>query len=193
MDVYSNEGERMELSQLIMFNLLLTFNNAFLTDVEPVNMTQLDAEYVEQMSCLIVNTYHETRGESFEAKVAVAQSVMNRVHDRNGEFKRYSTPCEVVRRTYIDDNGNPEINRCWYSWYCDGRPDDVELFIGEKINKAEKRAWEDSILASFYAYHELYPSLIGDATHYYNYQTANPNWAEHYEVVADVGAHRFLQ
>lgn len=183
----------MELSQLIMFNLLLTFNNAFLTDVESLHMYRLEPEYVEQMNCLIINTYHETRGESFEAKVAVAQSVMNRVDDNHGEFKRYTTPCEVVRRSFLDVNGNPVRNKCWYSWYCDGRPDSVNLYHGEVINKAEKQAWEDSILASFYAHHNLYPSLIGDATHYYNHQTANPTWADHYDVVADVGAHRFLE
>lgn len=183
----------MDLSQIIMFNLLLAFNNAFLTDVEPLRVNSLDPEYVEQMECLIVNTYHETRGESFEAKVAVAQSVMNRVWDREGEFKRYNTPCEVVRRSYTDHNGVPLRNKCWYSWYCDGRPDVVQLHTGDRLNVLEKRAWEDSILASFYAYHDLYPSLIGDATHYYNYKTANPVWANHYSVVADFGEHRFLE
>lgn len=183
----------MNLAEAMFFNLITVFGQAFLTDVEPLPNYSPDVVYAQEMYCLAINTYHETRGEDFESKVAVAQAVMNRVDDEEGEFRRYGSPCEVVQRSHLDVNGNPIKNKCWYSWFCDGIPDHVRLYKDGTIDVLEKQAWKDSILASFYAFHNLYEPLVGKSTHYFNYKTANPSWAEHYQFVADVGQHRFLE
>lgn len=184
----------MNLAEAMFFNLITVFGQAFLTDVEPMPNYSPEPVYAQELYCLSINTYHETRGEDFESKVAVAQSVMNRVHDEEGEFRRYSNVCGIVKRSNIDSKGNPIKNECWYSWYCDGIPDTIQLHTKSgEVNVLEKNAWRESILASFYAYHDLYEPLVGEATHYYNYKIANPSWAEHYIMVGDVGEHRFLE
>lgn len=183
----------MELAEAIFMNLIVTFSQAFLTDVEPLTNFGPEIEYVQEMHCLALNTYHETRGEDFESKVAVAQSVMNRVHDEEGEFRRYGSTCSVIQRAHLDNNGEPIKHKCWYSWFCDGLPDHVRMYKDGVVDILEKQAWKDSILASFYAYHDLYEPLVGGSTHYYNFTTANPAWAEHYRFIADVGPHRFLK
>jgi hypothetical protein len=183
----------MNLAEAMFFSLITTFGQAFLTDVEPIPNYSPDPVYAQELYCLSINTYHETRGEDFESKVAVAQAVMNRVHDEEGEFRRYTNPCDIVKRANRDSKGNPIKNQCWYSWYCDGLPDTINLYIDGQVNVLEKEAWKQSILASFYAYHDLYEPLVGEATHYYNFKTASPSWAHHYNLVGDVGEHRFLE
>lgn len=183
----------MNLAEAMFFNLITTFGQAFLTDVEAMPNYSPEPVYAQELYCLSINTYHETRGEDFEGKVAVAQAVMNRVRDEAGEFRRYDDPCDIVKRSNRDENGNPIKNQCWYSWYCDGVPDTIYLYTDGEVNIMEKEAWKQSILASFYAYHNLYEPLVGDATHYYNYKTADPSWSDHYMHIGDVGDHRFLE
>lgn len=183
----------MTLTEALFFNFLTMFGQAFLTDVEPMVNYSPDPIYAQEMYCLSINTYHEARGETFDGKVAIAQSVMSRVNDEEGEFRNYDSPCEVVERSKRDYSGNPVRNACWYSWYCDGKPDHVRLYKDGVIDVLERQAWQDSVLASFYAYHDMYEPIALEATHYYNYTTVNPSWAEHYEVVVDVGDHRFLK
>lgn len=183
----------MELAEAIFFNLVMLFGQSMLTDVEPVVNYVPDTEYTQELYCLAINTYHETRGENFESKLAVAQSVMNRVKDIDGEFRRYHTPCSVVHRSHVDSNGLPVKNKCWYSWYCDGLPDHVRMYKNGKLDILEQQAWKQSILTAFYAYHDLHEPIIDDSTHYYNYNTANPRWAGEYEFVVDIGEHRFLR
>ena len=48
---------------------------------------------VEALVCLALNVYHEARDQPFIGQVAVAQVVMNRVHD--DRFP--NTVCEVVQ------------------------------------------------------------------------------------------------
>jgi len=184
----------MNFAEAIFFNVIMTFGQSYLTDVEPMVNYSPEPEYIQELYCLATNTYHETRGEGFDGKIAVAQSVMARVKDENGEFRNYTSPCQVIKRSYRDQNGNPIKNRCWYSWYCDGKPDVIAIYHEDgSINKLEKEAWKKSVIAAFYAYHDLYEPLVDNATHYYNYKTANPQWSEDYQVVVEIGDHRFLK
>lgn len=183
----------MELSEAIFFNLIMTFSGAFLADVEPLENHSPEPVYLQEMYCLALNTYHEARGEDFESKLAVAQAVMNRVNDRQGEFRRHNTVCGVIKRAHLDEKGRPMLHRCWYSWYCDGNSNHVRLYKAGKLDILEKKAWKESILTSFYAFHDLYRPLVDDSTHYFNFNTVNPSWADSYEFVTDVGPHRFMR
>lgn len=183
----------MGLAEAIFFNLLTVFGQTMLTDVVPMTNYVPEPEYAQELYCLAINTYHETRGEDFDSKLAVAQSVMNRVNDDSGEFRRYDTPCSVVHRSRVDENNEPILNKCWYSWYCDGLPDNVRIYKDGVVDVLEEDAWRESVLTAFYAYHGLYEPIIGDSTHYYNFNLVNPDWVSHYEFVADIGQHRFLR
>ena len=79
------------------------------------------------LDCLARNIYWEARSESFEGMVAVAQVTLNRV-------KHKSFPdsiCGVVyqgptRPSWKDGTVyHPVKHRCQFSWYCDGKPDDI--------------------------------------------------------------------
>ncbi len=68
----------------------------------------------EEIECLALAIYFEARGEPGDGQVAVAHVVMNRVYDA-----RYpKSVCGVVRQ-----GGYAILNRCQFSFHCDGRPD----------------------------------------------------------------------
>ena len=74
------------------------------------------ADATDALSCLAQAVYYEARGESPEARAAVAHVVLNRTD--SAEFP--DTPCEVV------------ADGCQFSFMCDGKP--------EEMAEAEDRA-----------------------------------------------------
>src|SRR5210317_1869058 len=78
----------------------------------------------DEINCLALNIYHESRGDSFAGQTAVSDVVMNRVSD---DFYP-DTVCEVVKQAVYIENwkGNvvPRRNMCQFSWYCDGSSDE---------------------------------------------------------------------
>ena len=80
----------------------------------------------EAIVCLALNTYHEAKNQSRIGQVAVAEVVMNRVKD-----KRYpNNVCDVVKQglTYKWKPSLPIKNKCQFSWYCDGKSDEIPLY-----------------------------------------------------------------
>lgn len=177
----------------ILVNLLMLFQS-MLYDVEYPRHQELKPDYVQDIYCLALNSYHEARGESFEAKVGIAQTVMNRVSDVTGEFRRHNDICGIVKRAHRNGDGSPIRHRCWYSWYCNGVSNRVQLHHPDgQINVLERRAWEESIQAAFFAYHYLYPDLTYGSTHYYNDHIADPHWSDYYETTVRLDNHIFLR
>ena len=144
--------------------------------------------------CLAVNAYHEARGESFDEKIATSQVVMNRV-----DSTRYPhTICEVITQGPIKESWKPRKdptldqheriyyparNRCQFSWYCDGRSDDVNNLDG----------WEDSVIAAYIVYMGFGEDKVNGATHYYAHEKTNPNWAGQMVVTAKMDGHTYLK
>ena len=90
--------------------------------------------FAEALVCLALNVYHEARDQPFIGQVAVAQVVMNRVHD-----DRYPDDvCEVVMQgpTYSWKPDFPVRHRCQFSWYCDGKSDKTP----------DQTAWEQALV-----------------------------------------------
>ena len=82
---------------------------------------------INEMHCLATNIYHEARGESNEGKFAVGNVTMNRV-----DSNRFpDSICEVVYQAEYRVNWKgdqvPRRHRCQFSWYCDGKSDDIRL------------------------------------------------------------------
>lgn len=177
----------------IMIQLL--FKIATLTgDVEPVDVNALvdDPEYQEIMWYMSLNSYFEAGGFSFEDKIAVSQSVIHRRDDTENEFRNYDDVISIITKASRDSSGNVKRYQCWYSWYCDGKPDNPRIYFGNgKKNVLEYEAWEESVIAAFMAYHDLYPDIVGGSTHYYNPKIADAYWRDHYELYGMVGSHRF--
>tara|TARA_E500000331_G_C16969827_1_gene588801 strand:- start:134 stop:700 length:567 start_codon:yes stop_codon:yes gene_type:complete len=157
----------------------------------------------KELYCLAANSYFESRGESFDGKIAVAQVVMNRV-----KSKHYpNTICEVVQQGPIRESwktrkitGLPEEeriyypikNRCQFSWYCDGASDIIPINrkSGE-VNTITTAMWRDCVFAAVLVSTNKVKSLVGPSTHYYAYKKVTPNWPSLSEYTV-VDNHRFM-
>ena len=113
-------------------------------------------------------------------RIAVAQVVMNRVED-----KRYpDTVCEVVKQGLTYKNGKVVIGRCMFSWYCDGRSDD--------INKTDPK-WRDSLrIASMVITDKITLDVTEGSTHYHA-TYVRPAWAKTKTKTVRINKHIFYR
>ena len=172
----------------------------FFVEAEPVEEVLESAEpEIEidtfQLNCLAQNIYHEARGESYRGKVAVANVTMNRVRSK----KFPGTICGVVKQAVYSrwwkehHNKNvPVRHMCQFSWYCDGKSDSVLLTDSNgTVIKANMDAWQDSLEIAKLALLGDLSDITAGATHYYNPDLANPDWAKHFVMVGQIGNHAF--
>ena len=164
-----------------MLLLLLLHNNNLNIDTTSVE--------TEQLYCLTMNIYHEARGEDFDGKLAVANVTKNRVNDT-----RYpNTFCEVVKQGVTNHLGEPKLNKCHFSWYCDGNSDKIILRKDKKWHEVNYNSFKDSSLAAMLVISNIVDDTTHGATHYYNSKLADPNWADLYTFVVDIGNHSFYR
>lgn len=136
----------------------------------------------EVLACMALNIYHEARNESTVGQIAVAQVVMNRVHD--DRFP--DDPCAVIYegKHYTAKSGKtyPIKDRCQFSWYCDGLPDEP------RNEKAYAIAYENAKTVIEGHYH----GLLDGATHYHaDYVT--PRWSYHHTRIVKIDTHIFYR
>jgi len=134
---------------------------------------------VEDIECLALNIYHESRSESRLSQFAVSQVVFNRI-----ESSRFpDNVCGVVKDgVYLGDH--PVRNRCQFSWHCDGRNDDP----------VDRMAWGNAMeLATWMlATREYLPQLVGGAL-WYHADYVDPRWSRVRERVLRVDSHIFYR
>ncbi len=121
---------------IVITLLILTIpdsSNLYFTPatVYAVPSANLEIERVEdtiskqELHCLVLNTYHEARGESEAGQIAVMQVVLNRLHSN----KFPDSICGIVTQgpTRVNYKGNtiPILDKCQFKWFCDGRKDDA--------------------------------------------------------------------
>lgn len=123
--------------------------------------------------CLSLNVYFEARDQSVAGQVAVAQVTMNRVSSPNFP----DDVCGVVYHAR-----KPGLNRCQFSWYCDGRSDRV-------INLA---AWDQAMLVASAVLAGSGHVEMTDVTHYHAIYVS-PWWVPEMKLVATIGDHIFYQ
>ena len=81
-----------------------------------------------QLTCLYQNIYHESRNQPIAGQLAVMYVTLNRVSD--SRFP--NTICGVVtqgphRLSWKKDGGLiPLKHQCHFSWYCDGKSDEIQ-------------------------------------------------------------------
>ena len=161
-----------------------------LTDPEPAKplpSRPTDAEEtarIQELECLALNVYHESRSDNFAGRIAVADVVLNRV-DSN-LFP--DTVCEVVNQSVMRTNwkGNevPVRGMCHFSWFCDGLSDEP----------MEEQAWEESEIVAEMALRGGWRGISEGATHYHaTYVT--PNWINDRGMVpvGRIGQHKFYR
>jgi len=123
-------------------------------------------------ACLALAVYHEARGESVEAQLAVAETVINRV--AHPDFP--ATVCEVVKQPSRRPVTRPAA--CQFSFWCDGRDD----------SPREQGAWETSQQIAAQA---LSGDALGHGAVYYHTKSVSPSWAKRLTMVGSVGSHVF--
>jgi spore germination cell wall hydrolase CwlJ-like protein len=152
----------------------------------PIEMTP------EEVKCLATNIYHEARGENRAGRIAVAHVTINRVWHHRYPDK----VCDVVydARYFVNWRGNrmPRRHQCQFSWYCDGKSDNVVLVDNQGTPiEPNVKAWQESLSIARGALEGIYPDNTGGATHYFNPDLADPHWQQVYDRVAVVGNHNF--
>ena len=123
----------------------------------------------------------EARGEPFIGRVAVASVVMNRVAD-----ERFPNEiCEVVYQgpTYKTRPDVPVRHRCQFSFYCDGKSDE--------INFDTKPAQEALQVALMIADGMVFDVTEGST--FYHAVYVNPAWAKTKTRVVQIQNHIFYR
>lgn len=136
--------------------------------------------FAEALVCLALNVYHEARDQPFIGQVAVAQVVMNRVHD-----DRYPDDvCDVVMQgpTYSWKPDFPVRHRCQFSWYCDGKSDKTP----------DQTAWEQALVIAQGVHTGNLDDFVEGATHYHATYVL-PEWAETKYKTVQIGDHVFYR
>ena len=164
------------------------FGMLILTYCTPVNA---QTHKQEETTCLAKNMYWEARNQSVEGMIAVAYVTMNRVYD--DRFP--NTVCQVVyqgqhSKWFLETHNkwHPLRDRCQFSWYCDGKADDVPsidhvLYDSIKVIAAKIVYGYNSIL--------MYDFTRG-ATHYHA-DYVLPEWASRKTHTVTIGKHIFYR
>ena len=149
-------------------------------------VTSVRAEFYDnkQLLCIAQNIYWEARNQPFRGMVAVGQVTMNRVKD-----KRFpDTPCEVVEQGPTKPSWKdpsiyyPVRHRCQFSWYCDGKSDDIP--------KVDEELWEYVRAMSTKIATGYWADITHGATHYHA-DYVMPGWAKSKHKTAKIGNHIF--
>ena len=201
-------------SQAVTAEKLTSFDHAaeLTSQAKQILFQQLNEQRAENythpaITCLAENIYFEARGESFTAKIAVANVTRNRVKDSRWP----STYCAVVQEGPVRESWKtksdkslaesdrvyyPKKHRCQFSWYCDGAKDIIcanKELTGETI-EGNARAWRESVriaIATLGQGDYFIKDNTGGATHYYNHNLVDPHWAGSFETTAVIGNHTF--
>ena len=133
----------------------------------------------EELGCLALNIYFESRGEEPDGQFAVADVVMHRVN----HFKYPNTVCGVVKKGVYPSwsKDMPLKYKCHFTWYCDRKPDDP--VDGEAFATA-------MYVATTVLNDPKYIPVISYGL-YYHAEYVNPEWAEGRVVIASLGKHLF--
>ena len=132
------------------------------------------------LMCMAFNIYHEANNQSMLGQIAVGQVVMNRVESTSFP----NTVCEVVKQGQTYKNGKMVLHKCQFSWYCDGKKDDVN-----KRSKAWSRALD---YASIVISGRVEIDLTQGSLWYHAYYV-KPTWARQKERVTRIDSHIFYK
>ena len=132
------------------------------------------------LMCMATNIYHEAKNQPMVGQIAVAQVVMNRVKD-----SRYpNNVCDVIKQGLTYKNGKVVLGKCQFSWYCDGKKDDVNM-------KSEK--WRNSLrYASMVITNRITLDVTEGATHYHA-TYVRPAWARTKTKTVRINRHIFYK
>ena len=157
----------------------------------------IDPYKYEEEFCLAQNVFFESSVDNKAGMAAVADVTLNRVKDN-----RYpNTVCEVVYQAIMKESWKtkqfpdlkeserkyvPVRNKCQFSWYCDGKSDDIPIGA-ENWVKAQMVAWE--------MMHNGTLRGISDGSTHYHATYVKPIWRKDIgmTLVGRIGSHIFYR
>lgn len=162
------------------FLAALFISKAIIFSTTPVEVKTASPE----LHCLVQNIYFEAGNQSYAGKVAVAEVTLNRVKTR----KYPSTICGVVKQARMskwwkEEHGKdvPVRNKCQFSWFCDGKSDEIK-YAG---------TWKSSMIAAHDALNSERKFTEGALYYHANY--VNPKWNKSKEYITSIGDHIFYR
>ena len=139
----------------------------------------------DHIQCLAMNMYHEARDQGTAGRLAVSAVVLNRVND--DRFP--DSVCEVVlqaqtRPSWRDGTPTPIRNRCQFSWYCDGKSDEVK----------DKKTYQKILdFARLIMHNDIQFVDITDGATHYHADYVKPDWAKTKTRTTEIGDHIFYR
>ena len=135
-----------------------------------------------EIYCMAQNIYFEAGNQPLAGKIAVAQVVQNRMEHPNYP----GSACGVIYQAKLRVNWKgetvPVINKCQFSWYCDGRSDWPE----------DSATWLYSLNVARNVVQGMYGDITEGATHYHN-DTVHPYWADSLNETVVINNHIFYK
>lgn len=132
------------------------------------------------LTCLMLNIYHESRGEGYDGMAATAIITMKRA-DHNPE-----KVCDAVFHPY------------WFSWTNNltQAPDqEVRNYWARRLMPEQGPTWEAARVVALQALDGKLDSeivaTVGESDHYYNPKAADPFWKDAYPYVGSVMNHNY--
>ena len=148
----------------------------------------LSLEEVEQRECMLEAILFEAGNQSTIGKLAVAIVIMN----RKDHISYPDTVCDVVHQGPINswwynthDRIVPVKHKCQFSYWCDGKSDDVMVFEGTKT-------YDESLMIVDFVFENTLPFILEGATHYHA-DYVKPKWASVLKKVATIDNHIFYK
>lgn len=138
-------------------------------------LSPFPAQAEDQKNCLAEAVYFEARSEPLIGQIAVAGVVLERV--QRPEYP--DNVCDVVHQGHYV-GGMPIRNRCAFSYWCDGKP--------EEIN--DELAWGQALYVAELALDGVRVADTETATHYHA-SYVKPNWSDDMTFMARIGLHLF--
>ncbi|HDZ58094.1 MAG TPA: cell wall hydrolase [Pseudomonas xinjiangensis] len=135
--------------------------------VDPAGEAPLD----DAITCLARSIYWEAKGQASADMEAVASVVMNRLAHEGFP----STVCEVVKH-------GSEQGSCQFSWWCDGRSDDVQEDAPYAIAKEIARKALNGQLTD-----------RTDGALYFHDRNVSPSWSTEFAKTAELGEFLFYK
>ena len=164
------------------------------SNIEPEVELEVNFD-IEEARCLAENIYHEARNQGTAGWLAVAAVTMNRVIDNRFP----NTICEVIFQAETKESWKtkskkdildserifyPIRHRCQFSWYCDGKSDDlnnINVFM-------EIMSFTRLLLTS-----QAVMFDITDGATFYHADSITPSWAKSKIKTIEIGDHIFYR
>ncbi|UYG04553.1 cell wall hydrolase [Halomonas sp. LR3S48] len=160
------------LEQVVAPNVKVTEPTVPLSEQEAQVIDPEGSDPLEEpLTCLARSIYWEAKGVPGRDMESVANVVMNRLADE--AFP--NTICDVVKQ-------GSEQSPCQFSWWCDGRPDEV----------VENDAYEVAKEVARQALNQELPDHT-DGALYFHDRTVHPSWANEFLLTAETDSFLFYR